>query len=1580
MMIPVWFGVLLCVLLGNAQTFVPKIEVETIEDCEFRSATDACIELVQTRDHIRRARKDLGQKLAPIRQAFGTAETFASEMRSLSRDAEYLVKLAKPLKFVPWGIGKFFNEVIITKFDTFVVKNLKKSEKTLDKVEPSLEQASEKLSSLDRAFYKGDDALGKLLSFQGTMEDLSEALETMEDYCLDGGAIEQSLKDLQKQREAFDEEVTKRLSQLALPNVDGYLGDWQNAVKVLQGFRKVVRSFKTFFDEKVYSKVNNLLNQRIDIYFVVDLLVTDVVFDASFTIRDVVELLLTPLRAMEEILGPLYSLLDDFVSSIISPFVKRVADEIRKLLNIPNLGMSEFTINHDGLDALGNPLNVIAEFINDKVLELEKVPQVIIDANLPEMVTRCNEFEGDAKVDCLTSNITGQIPELDLPNINSGALTALVKNDELMSDLKNGLKCVAHVEVSPLDFVPKDRLKPNCVPAPEATIKICAKLDRVYDNQEVTTRFNNAFSQLELAVKEERRQLRSLVSKVDMEIEMSLEKKHGASLNVALAYETGNVETYMRKFVGMELFDLGRKSAVFSFGDNKNLVTIRHGITFMRTSFTVLPWYEARWDKDATNAERLLAGQSALSRFGQGYGFPASLGPAVIELKQKFKDADKSDVRIATVNPFTTVKRVKTLWDIRKNAGAWRISGGTLKKKAILRNFDPSSRVSVNLIVPLPESEKGYDSAWKAIDHDFHDKYVQRLVEFFSVPLRNMYMFYGSGFSILYWKYLPEDVGLDIRAWSSSIGKKDPSTSTDYKNDQLMVQFHIGRFVASDIYGVIKGLFTKRDPKPGANPGVIGQVRPADIVCNSFASSLPIVIPTGDLGRGEECSEPGATGECKTRLKCALENSGDTQAKCLPLSHRINFVCGDDIEDRCYAPAPQFADDNSFALKAREFADLKARSSRGGCEVDCGRDSTNLRWYFLEKGEACFPQDAREQDLKPDALKAWENIISTRWSPTLKEPVAQLVCRPGLACRDYICQEPVKGDICRPTDNVLASWKRPFLVSALIYEQLAAEEFTEFKDLIAESEGSFAKLYRTVPGGCGDNLSCGVWGAGCRVPQVGDRCSTTKGEVVQMPPGLWYETVPYVLPSNCGDGLECRQDANSSINVCQEVTPSKPIEVDCAPEQGSLQNVWRLLINGQCRVLCDSSEDCGSWGKCYQVYTHNGNRAHSRGYCRAYYELDECTDTCGNDHGLHCISGKCKANYELDDPCNENKGCPGSKFACDKVTKKCRPTEVGDSCDRDAGKRCGNRDLLCDGGICRAFQLGDTCLNDGMPPCGDHPTFKLKCLEGICFPPESGTSCSTNGDCGAFMNCGDDGECRYDAIGDSCVEPNTKCKHDLGKPEVLICGKDKVCKILTKGDSCHNGACFSPELTCKNDVCSEFVEGTVCSVDFGCGATTGLECDRDTELCVPKSVDSPCTEESCGRGLICGDDQVCREHKAGDSCADFEYCGSKAICDADTKLCRPFQLGDTCSLDSSCQANNAATEMACVAGTCQAKSSATTLGSPCDPQAEPEQIGGCGLKLICSDDRACREFIEGDNCSITCGSTVELACIEGICS
>lgn len=275
------------------------------------------------------------------------------------------------------------------------------------------------------------------------------------------------------------------------------------------------------------------------------------------------------------------------------------------------------------------------------------------------------------------------------------------------------------------------------------------------------------------------------------------------------------------------------------------------------------------------------------------------------------------------------------------------------------------------------------------------------------------------------------------------------------------------------------------------------------------------------------------------------------------------------------------------------------------------------------------------------------------------------------------------------------------------------------------------------------------------------------------------------------------------------------------------------------------------------------------------------------------------------------------------------------------------------------------------------------CQQGSCV---NASGCTQPADCPQGSVCASDGTCRYgDCSQNGCVAGYT-CKLVGGSPTCVgngaadagptdagttECMMDSTC-VATKGAGakCLNGTCVGAAdqcsdttqcqagFQCVQGVCTPSCSGTKpCPTGYTCDAQKGVCTGNPTpctdnsmctggNLCVEGHCVAPCTNGSCGAGLVCVAGGCIPDQKPQFVCATE---GQQDACKSGS-LCLHHNCYIACDLDASMSCKNADQFNICksvstMTGTYSVCGSSANLGSDCDLT----QGKSCSAGLICID-------------------------------
>ncbi len=346
-------------------------------------------------------------------------------------------------------------------------------------------------------------------------------------------------------------------------------------------------------------------------------------------------------------------------------------------------------------------------------------------------------------------------------------------------------------------------------------------------------------------------------------------------------------------------------------------------------------------------------------------------------------------------------------------------------------------------------------------------------------------------------------------------------------------------------------------------------------------------------------------------------------------------------------------------------------------------------------------------------------------------------------------------------------------------------------------------------------------------------------------------------------------------------------------------------------------------------------------------ESTECqctspTPYCNNEECVECLT---------DAHCNSAPSQPGDTPYCSVISGyKCVQKKiVGDACESDSE--------------CEKF-----CRNDVCKACGSAMT-DTGCGEGnycdeafICTPKGNiGSSCKEGVQClTGYCDAGGTCACNTDTC---CAEfeslsywSNTllKCVHKKAKGDTC-----------TKPDECETGYCNGqcvdpPECQCSDDEYCDSSKTCQPKIKYGltCGGNNN-ECE--TNYC--KDNKCECTNETCctkyaeGKHYSSKKGTCVSTFVVGDSCKDYNACGTGMYCANADKTCK-----NKLNADGDCKDGTTGNNNACLSGTCNPKNGSGQYLCACTAD-----------RYTCPSPKTCKESVCVEPCSL-CDSATEYCC------
>jgi len=312
--------------------------------------------------------------------------------------------------------------------------------------------------------------------------------------------------------------------------------------------------------------------------------------------------------------------------------------------------------------------------------------------------------------------------------------------------------------------------------------------------------------------------------------------------------------------------------------------------------------------------------------------------------------------------------------------------------------------------------------------------------------------------------------------------------------------------------------------------------------------------------------------------------------------------------------------------------------------------------------------------------------------------------------------------------------------------------------------------------------------------------------------------------------------------------------------------------NGQCPVMCVTTEDCcpgeecvggvcreldacpsGCNWECDREAGQVCNRV--SGFCESGTPPLNCTSDCDCYAGETCRGGRCQDMCEADVECPEGQIC--GEGVCQPAACQTREDCAGPTCLVCKNGECQTPADVCVGDeeCCVGYHCNfGSCIPDGEGCVADSdcPPEQPVCMDGKCIPwyPE----CQIDEDCPAPGQVCQDGRCVQPGctadtcpIGQWCDLETGLCKEGCDSNE--DCTPPATCDYGTHRcvvTDCCGGQCDPVTQVCDPATCTC---ADVCTGDGDCPA--GTHCDLPSGLCVPDVVE--CDPAEFSSPIMCED-------------------------------------------------------------------------------------------------------------------------------
>jgi Dictyostelium (slime mold) repeat len=461
---------------------------------------------------------------------------------------------------------------------------------------------------------------------------------------------------------------------------------------------------------------------------------------------------------------------------------------------------------------------------------------------------------------------------------------------------------------------------------------------------------------------------------------------------------------------------------------------------------------------------------------------------------------------------------------------------------------------------------------------------------------------------------------------------------------------------------------------------------------------------------------------------------------------------------------------------------------------------------------------------------------------------------------------------------------------------------------------------------------------------------------------------PFCLGSaTCNDGNACNgtETCNTTTSRCQVGTPPCPAPDAC-------HTITCDATTGACgtptQISCDdgnpcTDDTCDPTNGC--VHTANNNNT--------------CTlsDMCLMNPV--CTNGTCTGTpTAVAAGCTNTNICANGTRACNPNNGLCEtvnpdPCNDTNSCTTDscANNTCSHTSVQ-DGTACNDSNM---CTGTGPGGAGD------TCTGGICSGPAK--NCADNTVCNGMETCNPATGC---VAGTPLTCPDTVCTIgscdpvsgclSTPKPNGTGCDDGSAC---TNPDTCTNGVCTGPLLTCPGDACNP----PACLPGSGCTNLGPPNCDdnnpcTDDSVCDPATgcVHTPILSGCCqAGGVVCPTANQCNATSScstpgtpttgtcvagpGLTCADTNPCTDDS-CDPASGCVHTPTTGGACDTGTAC-----ITGGVCNNGTCTGTPMSCNDNDVCNGTETCDPVNGCvkGTPPNCDDGDACTT----DTCDMVLG-------------